>query len=68
MKKIEVLILEEEDMVNGYIKQSLGGDRLLWTANHVVFRKKDGTVATLKDRWDFPRNESRATIALPERS
>lgn len=64
MYKIEVLVLEEEDMVNGHVKQSAGGDRALWTANHAVLRKKDGTVTVLKDRWDYPSNNSRVEICL----
>ena len=43
MKTYEVLVLEEDDMKNGHIKQSLGGDRLMWTATQVVLNKNDGT-------------------------
>lgn len=64
MQKIEILILEEDDMMNGHAKQSAGDNRVLWTADQAILRKKDGTVEVLKDRWDCPSNNSRVEICL----
>lgn len=66
MQEIKILIFEEDDMINGHVKGSIGGDRILRTHNHVVLRKKDGSTEIIKDRWDHPGNKSVATIALPQ--
>lgn len=65
MKICEVLLLQESDMSNGHIKQSLGGDRVMWKATQVVLTKNDGTTKVLKDRWGHPSNPGNVKLAFP---
>lgn len=64
VQKIEVLVLEEDDMVGDHVKTVAGSDRVLWLADYAVLRRKDGTVKVLKDRYSYPRNKSRFELCL----
>jgi len=66
MKTFEVLVLNEDDLgTNEHIKQSLGGDKVMWMATQVVLVKSDGTTKVLKDRWAHPNNPPKATLSFP---
>ena len=66
MREYKILVVEEDEMRDGVLKE--GSQRPLWLANHVIVRKNDGTCETIKDRWDWHGNLGKVEIYLPEDS
>ena len=62
MKEYKILVVEEDEIRDGHL---IGSDRPLWTANHVIIRKNNGTCETLKDRYKYSSNNRKAEIYLP---
>ena len=59
MQEYKVLVLEDGEM---------DSDRKVCTSSHAFQKQSDGSIKTIKDRWEHPTNKNKVTIYLPQSS